>query len=318
MNSIQLFQRLARNLNVPDVFNLPADAALDVLAAGNGGLATFYREMPGIYRRTTLSYAIRTPRTLNVTFTAKYSRLVAADTFAVRENGCTVRFTNGGADHVVTGQNSVLDDYIGADAGQAIGATLYSDAVPVQDVIERIIGHVRLYDTTNGLPTMVLRDERLRGGGATRTGGMGAGDGQFYPYEGEWACGVIDRPRYYYLEPMGASQGAEPEFLLRVAPLPDADYTIRMEAELSTQRLTMADITTARTINVSEAYLDDILVPLCEAELVTSRFWQSDGGRADSKAAALNRAAGVMANKMPKIPMDIAPAGNRVGTPRGF
>lgn len=319
MNSIQLAQRLARNLTLVDptggsridTFNVPADVALDVLSAINAGLNTFYRNMPGIYKRSVLSYTIRCPLTLTVHFVEQYSRLVAADTFSSDVLGCTVRFGNGAADTEVTGANSVLDDYMGTDL--SVPATLYADAVPLQDVIERVIGNLRLYDNTQAEPTMLIRDERLRGGRARRWTNSGEWEDICYPYE---TCfgGIIGRPRYYYLDPVGASQGNEPEFLLRVAPLPDKDYRVRMEAELSTQRITFADLTTARAILVADSYVDDILIPLCEAELITSAFWR-DKSQINTVTA---RQQNILASKMPMIPKDVAPAGNLVGTPRGF
>lgn len=311
MNSVQLSQRLGRNLNVPDPFNLPAPAALDVLSAINGGLNEFYRSMPPAYKRTTLSHTIRAPRTVSMTFQAQYSRLVGEDTFVLRDQGCTVRFAEGSADNVVTGPNSLLDNYLGTTL--AVSGTLYSDAVPIQDVIEQIVGNVRLYDSTQNAPTILTVDERLRGGGISRRSSVGNA-GEFYYPADSISLGSIGRPRYYYLDPMGVSQGAEPEFLLRVAPFPDIDYTIRLEAELSTQRLVFDDLATARVINVGAAYLDDILIPLCEAQLVTSPYWRdkSDKDRIVSKAQRIK------AGEMPKIPSNLSPQYNRVGTPAGW
>jgi hypothetical protein len=311
MNSIQLAQRLARNLAVEDVFNLEDQAALDVLAAMNAGIGTFYREMPGIYKRTTLSCTLRSPRTLSVVFNAKYSNRVADDSFETRDMGCTIRFNNGAADSIVTASNAVLDDYL-MDA-LSTDATIYSDVVPLQDVIERVIGAVRLYSATKSEPTPLIRDERLRGGRARRWMPSLAPDEIVYPFDAAYLS-EIGRPRYYYLDPVGSSQGGEPEFLLRVAPMPDTDYTVRMEAELSTERIVFADLKTARAIYVADAYIEDILVPLCEAELVTSKFWRD----ARQQTAVVTRAQNVLANKMPKIPTDVAPTSNGVGRPWGY
>lgn len=305
LNSIQLTQRLARNLNVPDTFHLPADAALDVLSAMNAGLSAFYRKMPGVYKRTTLSHTIRAPRALTLVFQAQYSRLVADNTFGSRDQGCTVRFGDGSSDNVVTGANSLLDNYLGEVL--SVAATLYADAIPVQDVIERVIGNLRLYARAQSQPTYLVRDERLRGGMGRRS----------EREDLDAPCGVsfgaIGRPQYYFLEPMGVSQSAEPEFILRIAPLPDMDYTIRMEAELSTQRLVFADMTTAREIAVGASYVDDILIPLCEAALVSSAFW-----RDKDRVAKVTEGEEKAIAKMVGIPSDIAPSSNRVGTPAGF
>lgn len=300
MNSVQLAQRLGRNLNVADPFNLPAPAALDVLSAINAGLNEFYRSMPPVYKRTTLSHTIRAPRTVNMTFQAQYSRLVADNTFVLRDQGCTVRFGDGSSDNIVTGPNSLLDNFLGSTL--AVTGTIYSDAIPIQDVIEQIIGDVLLYDSTRKEPTVLSINNRMRNYRR-----------HLYP-RGSSASDSIGRPRHYYLDPMGVSQGAEPEFLLRVAPLPDLDYTIRLEAELSTQRLVPADLLTARMINVGAAYLDDILIPLCEAHLASSSFWRDKS----EKDRVMSKAEKIKANEMPKIPSNIAPQNNRVGTPAGW
>ena len=311
MNSVQLAQRLARNLNVTDEFNLEAEVQLDVLSAINAGLQAFYREMPGQYKRTTLSHTLRAPRTLSVTYGAKYSNLVADDTFTVGDLGCTLRHDNGAADTVVIAANAVLDDYL-LDS-LTTGATLYSDVLPIQDVIERIIGAVRVYDATRAEPTALIRDERLRGGRSRRWIGGFTPDEIWYPSDSSY-LEQVGRPRYYYLDPVGESQGFEPEFLLRVAPLPDKDYTVRMEAELSTQRIVAADLTKARTILVADAYIDDILIPICEAELTCSRYWADPA----TKDAILRKRDIAVATKIPKIPKDIAPTVNSVGRPWGF
>ncbi len=310
MNSVQLAQRLGRNLAVNDPFNLPADAALDVLAAINGGLQTFYRNMPGQYKRTTLSYTLHAPAAKTIVFQQKYSNLTDS-TFDSTNFGCTLRFTDGSRETEIIGPNAILDDYLGDTL--SVDGTIYSDVVPIQDVIERVIGAVRVYDNTTAEPTALVRDERLRGGRARRWSYWGEWDEIYYPFDSGWLTG-IGRPRYYYLDPAAASQGPQPSFLLRVAPMPDIDYTVRMEAELSTQRILMADLTVARSILVSETYIDDIFIPLCEAELVTSPFWRDP----NQLAAVKGRQQDILMTKMPKIPRDTAPSSNAVGRPRGF
>jgi hypothetical protein len=311
MNSLQLSQRLARNLAVEDPFNLEAEPALDILSAMNAGLGTFYREMPGIYKRTTLSYTLRAPRALSVAFTAKYSNTVADGTFGSHDRGCTIRFGSGAADSIVIASNAVMDDYLFDQL--TTPSTIYSDVVPLQDVIERVIGAVRLYDAFKSEPTVLVRDERLRGGRSRRWITAADPDEIIYPFDAAYLSD-IGRPRYYYLDPVGESQGGEPEFLLRLAPLPDIDYTVRMEAELSTERIVFSDLKTARSMYVADAYLDDILVPLCEAELVTSKFWRDPG----QLNAVMQRAQVALATKMPNIPRDVAPTSNGMGRPWGF
>lgn len=306
LNSAQLSQRLARNLLVPDQFNLNADVALDVLNAINGGLAMYYRNVPGIYKRTTLSHTVRRPRQVALTFQSQYSRLVANDTFVVRDQGCTIRFANGSADNIVTGPNSLLDNYLRTDL--TVDGTLYSDSVPIQDVIEHIIGFVRLYTDSQAEATIISRDERLRGGRAYSRRGDGEDCIPAFA-----SLNTIGRPQFYYLDPMGASQGAEPEFLLRLAPLPDLDYTIRMEAELATQRLLMSDLTNPREIYVASNAIDDILIPLCEGELITSRWWADKDQKADVKTRQTDAL-----GRIKQLSSDVGPPSHRIGTPVGW
>ncbi len=313
MNSVQLAQRLARNLTVEDTSDIPVEPALDVLSAINAGINAFYREMPGIYKRTELSHTMRGPQTVSITYAAKYSHIVGDNTFNAQMQGCSVRFGGAMADTQVTGPNSVLDDYLGDNLGP-LSATVYSDVVPIQDVIERIIGHIRVYDTTQAQPTLMMRDERLRSGRPLWWNWpWDQWNEGWFPPDG-CLFGSVGRPRYYYLEPTGQSQGGEPEFFLRVAPWPDADYTIRMEAELQTQRITMSDLSAARSIFIPDAYVDDIFIPMCEAELITSPYWRD----ANQVKNVLLRKDTILATKIPKIPHDIAPPGNLMGTPRGF
>ncbi len=208
--------------------------------------------------------------------------------------------------------NAVLDDWLMDDLGP-ITATIYSDVIPIQDVIERVIGAVRVYDATRAEPTPLVRDERLRAGRARRWWGGFTPEDIWYPSDAAY-LNEIGRPRYYYLDPVGESQGLEPEFLLRVAPMPDTDYTVRMEAELSTQRLKMQDLTVARPILIADAYVDDIFVPLCEAELAKSKYWADPG----SRDVVLKNRDFVIANKMNKIPRDVGAPMNAVGRPWGF
>lgn len=309
MNSIKLAQRLGRHLNIPDAFNLNSDAALDVLAAANGGLACFYRNAPTQLKRTKLSHTVRAPRNVTLTFQDQYSRLVANDSFVLRDNGCTVRFANGSANNIVTGPNSLLDNYLRDDL--TTDATIYSDAVPIQDVIEKVIGHLQLFSSDQSLPSVVVHDERLRAGSVIRTYHDDTSVDDAYVLDA--SLNTIGRPRYYYLEPMGVSQGAEPEFVLRLAPLPDKDYTIRMEAELATQRLTFVDLNTPREIFVPSNCIDDILVPLCEAELTSSPLWR------DKDSIARFQKAGESAiGRMGALPTQMAEPSNTVGTPAGF
>lgn len=317
MNTIQLAQRLAQRLAVDDSANLAAEPALDVLSAMNAGVTALYRELPGIYRRATLSFTLRAPESVTATFTAQYGKSVAPATFTSAMMGCTLRFDSGAADTQITGTESVLDNFLGATLVQP--GKVYYDAVPIQDVIERIVGHIRLYGGARQAPTPLYRVEGLRAGRGLYGGVFGFGEGTIqyteaaYPYELS-DVGQAGRPRYYYLDPVGASQGGEPEFLLRVFPLPLVDYTIRLEAELGPARITFEQLSSAAKVKVPENLVEDVLIPLCEEALALSSFWRDQG----QLNAVMNRAALARASKIPYVARDLAPARHRIGTPCGY
>jgi hypothetical protein len=238
MNSLQLAQRLSRNLSVDDPANPSADALLDVLAAANAGIAAFYRELPAIYRRTTVSATLKQPQALNVVFQAKYSNKVGADTFSAGMFGCTVRLGQGPTDNIVTGPDSVLDDWIYDTL--AMAAVVYFDAVPFTAPILRIIDDVRLYPS-NGARYRVLRryegPHRRHHPWSYYTGYVGE------PFvEGGANSSAIGAPNWYRIEPVGQVRGGTPPFLMQVSPMPSADFTIRFEAELGAQHLTFEQI----------------------------------------------------------------------------
>lgn len=231
--------------------------------------------------------------------------MVAADTFTAAQFGCTVRFINGAADTEVTGTNSVLGDLLQSTLVQP--AMIYHDVIPLQDVIERVLGNVRLYEATRAEPTVLLRDERLRGGRAMWRNSTGI----------QWLYGgseQVGRPTCYYLEPVGMSQGGEPEFLLRVAPLPASDYTVRLEAQIGPRLVTFEQLGTAATVSVPASRVETILIPLCEAALTTSNYWQDKG----AANALLSKADGIRNARMGMMAHDIAPSRNRMGTPCGY
>lgn len=305
MNSLQLAHRLARKLIVPDPTNLDGDAALDVLAAINSGLSTYYRELPGDYKRTTISATLKEPAEVSLTFTAKYSNAVAASTFTAEQRGCTLR-VSGSPDTEITGTATVLDDHLQDDL--TLDGTIYYDAVPIRDVIKLITGYVRLYPSGGSQQDFRI----LREGSRNRLFGWFTGEDGMR----SWApASALGEPTHYWLEALGASQGAEPEFLLRVYPKPERDYIIRFEAELGHRQLTFADLATAAVVPVSADWVDDILVPLCEADLCTSSLWRPSAGKPADVQAKAER---VIAQRIGMIAPKIAPTRNRVGTPRGF
>jgi hypothetical protein len=301
VNTVGLSQRLGRLLAVDDPALLPADAALDVLASINAGIQTFYRFAPDLLKRTTVSATLRPPQTLNVQFVGQYGNQITAGTsvsgsfFQPFMFGCTVLFSNGFRSEI-TGTSTILDNWL--DSTLAATATVYYDVAPLDQLIEKITGPVRIFGFTGKMLGVLARDEALR---ERRHGWAGC----------VWEYG---RPHRYCIDMVGIDQGANPGALLRVEPRPDEAYTIRTEAQLSPAQICFANLTNAVCLPVPAVHIESILIPLCEAELSTSEFWNDR----TKKAATLAKAAEVTAKRLSRIPTDMAPGNSRCGIPRGY
>jgi len=296
MNSTLLSQRLGRHLKADDSADIQAEALLDVITAANAGLQCVFGRLPRRFRTTTLSHTLRAPEVLSLVFDAQYSDQVADDTFTDAMKGCTVRIS--GRDNLVVDSATVLDEHL--DTILTVDGTVYFDAAPLQDVIEELTSDVRLYRTGVTGYTSLTRDERLRyrDGGSVNFG----------------CAGEIGVPRYYDIDPVGASQGGDPEFLLRVAPKPSAACTIRFEAILGPKRLTFAHFATPTDIWIPDAIVEQIFLPICEGKLTESSFWRDR----TTISRILARADEAEQSLAVRYPADMALTNHRVGRPLGF
>lgn len=298
MNTVYLARLLGRHLAVEDAGNLPDDAALDVVSAINEGLEDFYRLAPATLRRTTFSATLRAPEDVNLVFAGQYANTLSSPTFEARQIGCTLQA--GRWWHQIATPTTVLDDWL--DTTLSLQGRVFSDALAINARIAEITSDVRIHSESAPQGRPLVPDDSF---------GRMPLHGHSWNEIGHPAIGS---PGRYKIDTLGLNQGGEAACLLRVFPLPDADCTIRFEAELSgARRVTFADLSDAVDLPVAATYCESILAPLCEGALITSRFW------ADSrtKGTVESRAAGAR-EKLALIPQRFAPSNNRCGTARGF
>lgn len=291
MNTLSLSRLLARHLNVDDPTNPPADAALDILNAINGGISQFYRLAPVRLKIAPFSLTLRAPESVAVTVAEKYSRTISTGSFPTSRIGCTISFPELPFDNEVAGAKLLLDDHLSDTLSSTV--RVFGDAVKLDVPIERITSEVRLHGAVLGGDRRLVRDERLR-------------DRRLYHQEGV--------PAYFRLESRGVTQGAAPQFIFRVWPLPAADYLVRFEAECSALRVVFSDFINPVEIPILDNYADDLLLPLCEAKLVSSPFWKEP----TTKSRIEGRAQEVVAAGIPMLSHDTGVPNNTVGTPEGF
>lgn len=284
MNTVALSRMLGRHLTVENPSRLGGDATLDVIAAINAGLLQFYAAAPARLKRGTISRTVRAPQDVAVTVTAQYSRKLTAPVFTTAQIGCTVRLGSG-PDNEVAGENTLLDDHISPIL--AGPARVFCDALPLTAPVERLTSDLRIYGP--GWHRTLVRDDRLRDRRAEHT-------------EGE--------PGFYQFE----ERGVENPQILRLWPLPVADYLLRFEAECSPERITFAHLAVPTELLIPDRMAEDMLLPLCLAHLTISPLWADARSIPKIEAAA----ADVLERKIPGIPHDPGIPNNTVGTQEGF
>lgn len=287
MTTIQLAARLARHLSTPDLATMPGPAQLDIVDAINAAIGEVFPMLPGHYRRTTCSETLKTPRTVNFAFSARYDTELTSSPFLTSETGCTVRLGDDQRDNEITAANAVLDGYLGSAFSGT--ATIYHDAAGIFEVVERVTGRV-VAEKLDGTRTLLSHNPEIR------------------RYKRQ-----IGTPTEYMLDPVGAVQGSEPVALLRVHPMPDVDYIIRFDAELSSIHVTWAQIQGAGVnIPVPNRIAESSLLPIAREKLTASTFW----GQADAIPAIRAMAQSGRALLM-TLPQNIT-GNNTVRTEAGF
>ena len=307
MTTLQLAQRLVRNLTHPDLATLPVAGALDVQDAINSGLQELWRNLPATYRTQTISGTLRAPETIAVSLTAKYARTLTTPAFsAAHDRGCTVRVSDDPRDNEVTGPDTLRDDFLGSTLTGS--AALWHDAFQLYDPIERVVSAVRLYRTDGTWHTLgrVASHRDGGGSGAWYAGWMGGGAVQHIARQ-------AGTPSVYLLESAGVDQHADSEFYFKVYPMPEVDFIVRFEAEVAPRHISLANITSrAVDLPVRETLTNSVLVPLCEAALARSPLW------GNKTLGAVQDAADRALRTLRTRAGDMGLPSNTVGTPAGF
>lgn len=286
MTTFQIAHTLARHTSAGELPKANASLRLEVLQAINAALQKVYRRMPAAHKITTLSLTLKAQQTVAVELPNRYTNFLTAPAFTAAMRGCTVFVTDDPQPNEIVAPNALLDEFTGnALSGNAV---VHSDAIPIFDVIERLAGDPHIY-RAGQVATILYRAEM---------------DFDKLPK-------VTGRPARYRLEPCGTGQGADPEFILRVWPMPDAEYKVRLQAELATARITFEQVTqTAVDLPLNERLCESVLLPVAIGELTASPDWRGNDSLARERA---DRALAEMA-----MPGNVDAGFNEIGTAGGY
>ena len=294
MTTLQLAQRLTRNLTHGDVRTLPADEAQRVLDAINTGLAEYVELLPEIRRAEPHLATLNGPFSKTLTCT-NGSPTVVFDSFAEQKAhlGNTVQVgTDSGRYQRLVAENTLLATHNGPTGATSL--TLYSDSVLFGPYDDSVSGELILMEGNSRHRMMPGRPREWHG----------------------WQPQALELglPRYWWMEALsGMTVLDSPLFVLRVWPVPATAYDVTYNLRLFPTAVSMIDLLTPRqlpVLAVEEAHL----VNICMLGMLTSKLWHEDVSKADVRTD-YERAIAAM---KPKLERSGSNEPNQVGTPHGW
>lgn len=294
MTTVQLLQRIARRARTTDMTQLSMPEQGDVLEAANAANQRLYAALPSYFKELPEGFVLPAPVTVSVPVTQN-SALIGSNVFGVDQIGRTVVLSGDPGWNVILDVNRLLNPYIGATG--TVSGTVYGDAVySTRYPIERVIDDPRFANQSMG-PLMMNRLARVNN------------------WTDWWFLQQIGMPRRWWVMALGNSQGNEPLFVLKVAPVPDQAYAINVRINYWPKRLTLSDISSATPIVCPDQFIEKCLIPMGHAALLGTPAWQSRSPEDDKRVIA----AGIDAEADARNQAGrVAVPNNSVGTPVGW
>jgi hypothetical protein len=302
MNTASLAQRLLRFLTVKDLALLPADDALGVCDAMNGGIQEYYSVTPSAYKGTTFSGVFSPASSVTATFT-QGSNFFTGWTATSAQKGFTIVAGTDNRQNTIIGPNQMLDVYTGIGGSQT--AQVYGDCLHMEQIIERFTSDPVLVDYNR----VLIRDENWRRAGIR---GVWPGTFQLYPY-GSYSFRQVRVPWKYWIERQGESQNGLPPFMLRIDSLPDVEYRVRVEGLLAPTQVQINDLIVPQPLSLDAYVIESTVLPMAAYRLLTHPLFAND------KLVKIVTEQYITAVKLAKDRTpDQGSSRNYLGTPRGY
>jgi hypothetical protein len=282
MNTTWLAQQVLPRWGVADTEALGAVDALILLRSINAALQEAGLLLPSIYAQVPMRIAFPAPESTTVAVEAGSTTLGAA--LPGRE-GRTLFIDGDPQPNRLVSETTLRQDYAGTTGSRM--AVIYGDAARLESPISRVI-------TT---PTLDTGDELLPATIDILTTPR--------PH--------LSRPTHYWIEPAGATQGAEPPFWLRLHPAPAIAAQVSFVADVRPARLTLPSLVTAGQIAFHDGFIEAGLLPLIEAGMTSHTLWADAGTKAEVRERAQ-----AARDFLRSQPASMSTTPNRIGTPPGY
>lgn len=294
MTTLQLAQRMTRNLTHSDVRTLPADEQQRIFDAINTGLAEYVEFLPEIRRAEPRLETLSAPLTQTLTCTTG-SATVAFTSFPTQAAhlGNTVQVgSDSGRYQRLVAENTLLASHNGPTG--ATSMMLYSDSVQFGPYDDCVSGDMVLVEGNTRHRMMAGKPREWQG----------------------WQPQALELgiPRYWWMEALNGMTGlASSLFVMRVWPVPATAFDLLFDLRLFPTAVSMIDLTTPRVLPVL-AVEEAHLVNICMPGMITSKLWSSDVNKGDVRSD-YQRAIEAM---KPKLERSGSSQPNQVCTPHGW
>lgn len=287
MTTVEALSRIANQFSTVGYSGLTAQGQQEALHALNSAMRTAFRLLPDHYKDKPLSLPVQAPASVTIA-AVNGSATLSASAFSAEQVGRSVVSVGDDIQHRVAGASALRDAWLGATGSAA--ATVYHDYVYGTDYPFN-----RLLDA----PALVI--------GSTETALIEVNPGKV---DALMLRGV-GQPRYYWLESGGISQGGEVIAAIRLLPLPDRAYRLRVKASYWPRRIVYADVSANGTLPIPEVAVEAV-VNLAGVHTIGVQGWE----RMAAQSVILHsQNAEAELGALPRYP---GFSRNRVGTPRGW
>ena len=196
-------------------------------------------------------------------------------TYASWMNGCTIRISGDGGDNELVSSTSLARPYTGA-TGSGITATIYHDAITLDEGVEKLVGPVI---TGAGYPCQEISNRRdfIQQGWMNMAGSTFSNaylsTSQSYVYAAPfWSIGPkpdAPSPRVYFLDAYYHPNQQSTVRMIRLSPMPNVAQAIGFTSKQLPQRVVAADISEGTTysdpgVNIPcvNGWIESIFLPI--------------------------------------------------------
>lgn len=287
MTIVEALSQLANGYCGARYAGMTAAQQLEGIGALNAGLMELFGLLPESFKKKDLALAVLAPASLTIQATNGSATLVAS-AFSEAQVGRTVIADGDDAQHRVAGEDSLRDVWLGETGTH--NATVYHDYVYGDAYpFNRLLSVPKLVCGREEIPLTLVNPETL----------------DLHLLRG------VGRPKYYWIEAGGISQGETIACAIRLLPLPSIAYRLRVTASYWPRRIKFADVAANAPLPVPDQ-LAEALIQLAGFHTLGLRGW--DAMQA-SEVVTKAQAGRVSASGQPS---SFGVPNNRVGTPIGW